>query len=244
MIHRWSRLWDCIPVIDWVLETDAKIRVWGARCFKAKHLWRKVEETGFFRGRNQTEMHIRSSLANAAGSSLESSALQCSLIGSKFLGISTLALLSYACGHPGSVRPHMSWDLQLRQTLQQLTADSLQLDSKSFLEGFFLCIVPCRALLEAEAKEKLHNTYPIFILNVSIWYIMHSAFILIFKTIALTYLSWLPNFFGTPHPYILPPYSQLSSSTTFFRERDEKELHFLPCAFSSKGYIIFQKLSI
>lgn len=140
---------------------------------------------------------------------------------------------------PGNVRPPMSWDLQLRQALQQLTAGWLQLGSKSSLERFFLCIVPYRALLEAEAKEKLHNTHPIFILNVSIWYIMHSAFILIFKTIALTYLSWLPNFFG-----ILPPYSQLSSCTTFFRERDEKELHFLPCAFSSRGYTVFQKLSI
>lgn len=145
---------------------------------------------------------------------------------------------------PGNVRAPMSWDLQLRQALQQLTTGSLQLGSKSSLEWFFLCIVPCRALLEAEAKEKLRNTHPIFILNVSIWYIMHSAFILIFKTIALTYLSWLPNFFDTPHPYILPPYSQLSSSTTFFRERDEKELHFLPCAFSSRGYTVFQKLSI
>lgn len=131
-----------------------------------------------FRGR-KTEIHMGSSLASAVGSSEESGSLECSLIGSTFLdiyiwgeNISMHYLVMYA-GSPRRLRLQISWDLQLRQTLQELTADLLQLVSESFSEGFSVSY-------HAWSEEKLHNIYLIFILNVNIWYIMYFALVLIF----------------------------------------------------------------
>lgn len=121
-----------------------------------------------FRGR-KTEIHMGSSLASAVGV-LKSGSRMFSdgcIPGHLHLreNISVRYLVMYA-GSPRRLRLQISWDLQLRQTLQELTADLLQLVSESFSEGS-----QCRTM--HEAKEKLHNIYLIFILNVNIWYIMY-----------------------------------------------------------------------